>query len=190
MQNQLTKITNCEAKFLHRLSTAISARGDYQSHIVKCMWRFFVLWAAEAGYKRLFVVLGLVAIYIFRRYHFHMGLLWCSCHIQSHGWGNGRLKKILERNPELGLDLPHLLYCVENEGTTGVDKYYWARLRKGFFNLWYLSFSTGLFHSAQYSPGPPRLSQKVIFPSFLCLSSILLCKCTTPFSSTHLLMGT
>ena len=48
---------------------------------------------------------------------------------------------------------------------------------------------TGLLHLAWYPLGPSMLSQKVRF-LFLWLNSIPLCKCTTAFLFTHLLMDT
>ena len=49
---------------------------------------------------------------------------------------------------------------------------------------------TGLFHLAKHFMGPSVLLQKVNFFSFLCPSSIPLCKCPIVVLSTHLLMGT
>ena len=49
---------------------------------------------------------------------------------------------------------------------------------------------TDLFNLTYYFPGPSMLPQKLRFPAFLWLSSIPLCKCTTAFWSSHLLMGT
>ena len=48
----------------------------------------------------------------------------------------------------------------------------------------------GLFHLAQCSPAPSMLLERVGAPSFFLLPTIPLCKCTSVFWSTHLLMGT
>ena len=58
--------------------------------------------------------------------------------------------------------------------------------------LWYGIYLSppGLFHLALCSPDPSMLSWRVGAPSFFLLHGILLCKCTTVFLSTHLLMGT
>ena len=57
--------------------------------------------------------------------------------------------------------------------------------------IWYLSFTTWLISlSIMLSPVPSMLSWRVGAPSFFLLQSIPLCKCTTVFWPTHLLMGT
>ena len=56
--------------------------------------------------------------------------------------------------------------------------------------IWYLSFTTWLISLSTCSPVPSILSQRVGALSFFLLHSIPLCKCTTIFWSTHLLMDT
>ncbi|XP_032148534.1 inositol polyphosphate 1-phosphatase isoform X2 [Sapajus apella] len=81
--------------------------------------------AAGAGYKSLCVVQGLVDVYIFSE---DTTFKWDSCAahaiLRAMGGGIVDLKECLERNPETGLDLPQLVYHVENEGAAGVDR--WA----------------------------------------------------------------
>ncbi|XP_027627355.1 inositol polyphosphate 1-phosphatase [Tupaia chinensis] len=81
--------------------------------------------AAGAGYKSLCVVQGLVDIYIFSE---DTTFKWDSCAahaiLRAMGGGMVDLKECLERNPDTGLDLPQLVYHVENAGATGVDR--WA----------------------------------------------------------------
>ncbi|XP_004701551.1 inositol polyphosphate 1-phosphatase [Echinops telfairi] len=81
--------------------------------------------AAGAGYKSLCVVQGLVDVYIFSE---DTTFKWDSCAahaiLKSMGGGMADLKGCLERNPELGLDPPQLVYHVANEGASGVDQ--WA----------------------------------------------------------------
>nr|XP_026244823.1 inositol polyphosphate 1-phosphatase isoform X2 [Urocitellus parryii] len=81
--------------------------------------------AAGAGYKSLCVVQGLVDIYIFSE---DTTFKWDSCAahaiLRAMGGGIVDMKECLERHPDSGLDLPQLLYHLENEGATGVDR--WA----------------------------------------------------------------
>ena len=56
--------------------------------------------------------------------------------------------------------------------------------------IWWLSFCDWIISPSVISPGPSMLSQRVRFPSFSWPSSIILCKCTRAFLSTHLLMDT
>lgn len=81
--------------------------------------------AAGAGYKSLCVIQGLVDIYIFSE---DTTFKWDSCAphaiLRAMGGGMVDLKECLERNPEIGLDLPQLVYHMQNEGSTGVDR--WA----------------------------------------------------------------
>ena len=56
--------------------------------------------------------------------------------------------------------------------------------------IWHLSLTAGLFYLALCSPVPSMLLQMVGAASFFLLHRIPLCKCTTVFWSTHLLMGT
>ncbi|XP_003478827.1 inositol polyphosphate 1-phosphatase isoform X1 [Cavia porcellus] len=81
--------------------------------------------AAGAGYKSLCVVQGLVDFYIFSE---DTTFKWDSCAahaiLRAMGGGMVDLKACLERNAGAGPSLPELLYHVENEGATGVDR--WA----------------------------------------------------------------
>ncbi|KAB0362965.1 hypothetical protein FD754_007121 [Muntiacus muntjak] len=81
--------------------------------------------AAGAGYKSLCVVLGLVDIYIFSE---DTTFKWDSCAahaiLRAMGGGMVDFKECLERKPDAGLGLPHLVYHVGNEGAAGVDQ--WA----------------------------------------------------------------
>ncbi|KAG3274884.1 inositol polyphosphate-1-phosphatase, transcript variant X1 [Ictidomys tridecemlineatus] len=81
--------------------------------------------AAGAGYKSLCVVQGLVDIYIFSE---DTTFKWDSCAahaiLRAMGGGIVDMKECLERHPDSGLDWPQLLYHLENEGATGVDR--WA----------------------------------------------------------------
>lgn len=81
--------------------------------------------AAGAGYKSLCVVQGLVDIYIFSE---DTTFKWDSCAahaiLRAMGGGMVDLKECLQRNPEPDLDPPQLVYHIENEGATGVER--WA----------------------------------------------------------------
>ncbi|XP_055472800.1 inositol polyphosphate 1-phosphatase [Psammomys obesus] len=78
--------------------------------------------AAGAGYKSLCVVQGLADIYIFSE---DTTYKWDSCAahaiLRAMGGGIVDMKECLERSPETGLDLPQLLYHMENKGASGVD---------------------------------------------------------------------
>lgn len=78
--------------------------------------------AAGAGYKSLCVVQGLADIYIFSEDSTYK---WDSCAahaiLRAMGGGMVDMKECLERSPEPGLDLPQLLYHMENKGASGVD---------------------------------------------------------------------
>ncbi|KAL1770672.1 inositol polyphosphate 1-phosphatase [Sigmodon hispidus] len=78
--------------------------------------------AAGAGYKSLCVVQGLVDIYIFSE---DTTYKWDSCAahaiLRAMGGGIVDMKECLARSPETRLDLPQLLYHMENKGTSGVD---------------------------------------------------------------------
>lgn len=78
--------------------------------------------AAGAGYKSLCVVQGLADIYIFSE---DTTYKWDSCAahaiLRAMGGGIVDMKECLERSPDTGLDLPQLLYHVENKGASGVD---------------------------------------------------------------------
>lgn len=78
--------------------------------------------AAGAGYKSLCVVQGLADIYIFSE---DTTYKWDSCAahaiLRAMGGGIVDMKECLERSPDEGLDLPQLLYHMENKGASGVD---------------------------------------------------------------------
>lgn len=78
--------------------------------------------AAGAGYKSLCVVQGLADIYIFSE---DTTYKWDSCAahaiLRAMGGGIVDMKECLERSPETGLDLPQLMYHMENKGASGVD---------------------------------------------------------------------
>ncbi|KAL6054881.1 hypothetical protein STEG23_020105 [Scotinomys teguina] len=78
--------------------------------------------AAGAGYKSLCVVQGLVDIYIFSE---DTTYKWDSCAahaiLRAMGGGIVDMKECLATSPETGLDLPQLLYHMENKGASGVD---------------------------------------------------------------------
>ena len=56
--------------------------------------------------------------------------------------------------------------------------------------IWYVSFTTWLISLSLMLSSSIMLSRRVGAPSFFLLPTIPLCKCTTVFWSTHLLMGT
>ena len=70
------------------------------------------------------VFLGLVDIYIFSK---DITFRWYSCvaHaiLRALDWVMVDLKECLGRNPDMGLDLPRLVYHMGNEGTAGVDQW-------------------------------------------------------------------
>ena len=70
------------------------------------------------------VFLGLVDIYIFSK---DTTFRWYSCAahaiLRALDWGMVDLKECLGRNPDMGLDLPRLVYQMGNEGTAGVDQW-------------------------------------------------------------------
>ncbi|XP_008584996.1 PREDICTED: inositol polyphosphate 1-phosphatase, partial [Galeopterus variegatus] len=121
-----TENASSEVEFSHPLSAVISTseKESIKAALSRvCGDRIFG--AAGAGYKSLCVVQGLVDIYIFSE---DTTFKWDSCAahaiLRAMGGGIADLKECLERNPEPGLDLPQLVYHVENEGATGVDR--WA----------------------------------------------------------------
>lgn len=81
--------------------------------------------AAGAGYKSLCVIQGLVDVYIFSE---DTTFKWDSCAahaiLRAMGGGMVDLKECLLRNQEPDFDPPQLVYHMENEGATGVEK--WA----------------------------------------------------------------
>ncbi|KAK2501193.1 hypothetical protein MC885_007363 [Smutsia gigantea] len=125
-RSQLTDDTSSELEFSHRFSVVISTseKEPVRAALSRvCGQRIFR--AAGAGYKSLCVVQGLVDFYIFSE---DTTFKWDSCAahaiLRAMGGGMVDLKECLERNPFTGLDLPQLVYHVENEGATGVDR--WA----------------------------------------------------------------
>ncbi|XP_045415528.1 inositol polyphosphate 1-phosphatase isoform X2 [Lemur catta] len=115
-----------EAEFSHHFSAVISTseKETIKASLSRVCGES-VFGAAGAGYKSLCVVQGLVDIYIFSE---DTTFKWDSCAahaiLRAMGGGIVDLKECLETNPETGLDLPQLVYHVENEGATGVDR--WA----------------------------------------------------------------
>nr|XP_012632354.1 inositol polyphosphate 1-phosphatase isoform X2 [Microcebus murinus] len=118
--------TSSEAEFSPHFSAVIST--SEKETIKAALSRVCgdsIFGAAGAGYKSLCVVQGLVDIYIFSE---DTTFKWDSCAahaiLRAMGGGIVDLKECLERNPETGLELPQLVYHVENKGATGVDR--WA----------------------------------------------------------------
>lgn len=125
-RRQLTGNTSSEAEFSHHFSAVISTseKAAIKAALSRvCEDRIFR--AAGAGYKSLCVVQGLVDFYIFSE---DTTFKWDSCAahaiLRAMGGGMVDFKECLYRNLEMGLDLPQLVYHVENENTSGVDR--WA----------------------------------------------------------------
>ncbi|KAF6361591.1 inositol polyphosphate-1-phosphatase [Rhinolophus ferrumequinum] len=125
-QGQLTGNTRSEEESSHVFSAVISTseKETIKAALSRvCGDRIFR--AAGAGYKSLCVVQGLVDVYIFSE---DTTFKWDSCAahaiLRAMGGGMVDLKECLARNPERGLDLPQLVYHVENVGASGVDR--WA----------------------------------------------------------------
>lgn len=125
-RRQLTGNTSSEAEFSHHFSAVISTseKAAIKAALSRvCEDRIFR--AAGAGYKSLCVVQGLVDFYIFSE---DTTFKWDSCAahaiLRAMGGGMVDFKECLYRNLETGLDLPQLVYHVENENTSGVDR--WA----------------------------------------------------------------
>ena len=89
-----------------------------------CVWQVH-LQAAGAGYKNLYVFFSPVDFYIFSE---DTTSRWYSCAAHAifgaMGVGMVDLKECLERNTDVGLDLPQLVYHVGSEEAAGVDQ--WA----------------------------------------------------------------
>ncbi|XP_049471283.1 inositol polyphosphate 1-phosphatase isoform X2 [Panthera uncia] len=125
-RSQMTENTSSEAERSHPFSAVISMseKDTIKAALSRvCGERIFR--AAGAGYKSLCVVQGLVDIYIFSE---DTTFKWDSCAahaiLRAMGGGMVDLRECLQRNSEMGLDLPQLVYHVENEGAAGVDR--WA----------------------------------------------------------------
>lgn len=125
-RSQMTEKTSSEAECSHQFSAVISTseKDTIKAALSRvCGERIFR--AAGAGYKSLCVVQGLVDIYIFSE---DTTFKWDSCAahaiLKAMGGGMVDLRECLQRNSEMGLDLPQLVYHMENEGTAGVDR--WA----------------------------------------------------------------
>ncbi|XP_073927375.1 inositol polyphosphate 1-phosphatase isoform X2 [Castor canadensis] len=121
-----TENGSSEAEFSHPFSAVIStSEKETIKAALSCVCGDGIFPAAGAGYKSLCVVQGLVDIYIFSE---DTTFKWDSCAahaiLRAMGGGMVDMKGCLGRNPEMGLDLPQLLYHVENEGAAGVDR--WA----------------------------------------------------------------
>ncbi|XP_040498729.1 inositol polyphosphate 1-phosphatase [Ursus maritimus] len=117
---------SAEAECSHRFSAVISTseKDAIKAALSRvCGERIFP--AAGAGYKSLCVVQGLADIYIFSE---DTTFKWDSCAahaiLRAMGGGMIDLRQCLQRSSETGLDLPQLVYHVENEGAVGVDR--WA----------------------------------------------------------------
>ncbi|XP_043433252.1 inositol polyphosphate 1-phosphatase isoform X2 [Prionailurus bengalensis] len=124
--SQMTENTSSEAERSYPFSAVISTseKDTIKAALSRvCGERIFR--AAGAGYKSLCVVQGLVDIYIFSE---DTTFKWDSCAahaiLRAMGGGMVDLRECLQRNSEMGLDLPQLVYHVENEGAAGVDR--WA----------------------------------------------------------------
>ncbi|XP_071072317.1 inositol polyphosphate 1-phosphatase isoform X2 [Dasypus novemcinctus] len=123
--SQRTENTNSEVECSHCFSAVIStSEKENIKAALSCVCGDRVFRAAGAGYKSLCVVQGLVDIYIFSE---DTTFKWdtCAAHaiLRSMGGGMVDLKECLGRNPEMGLDLPQLVYHVENRDATGVDRW-------------------------------------------------------------------
>ncbi|XP_042805386.1 inositol polyphosphate 1-phosphatase isoform X2 [Panthera leo] len=125
-RSQMTENTSSEAERSHPFSAVISTseKDTIKAALSRvCGERIFR--AAGAGYKSLCVVQGLVDIYIFSE---DTTFKWDSCAahaiLRAMGGGMVDLRECLQRNSEMGLDLPQLVYHVENKGAAGVDR--WA----------------------------------------------------------------
>lgn len=125
-RSQLPENAGSEAEPSHRFSAVISTseKETIKAALSRvCGDRIFR--AAGAGYKSLCVVQGLVDVYIFSE---DTTFKWDSCAahaiLRAMGGGMVDFKECLDRNPDTGLGLPQLVYHVENEGTSGVDR--WA----------------------------------------------------------------
>ncbi|KAM6176122.1 inositol polyphosphate 1-phosphatase [Erethizon dorsatum] len=124
-ENQIEN-ASCEAESPHPFSAVIST--SEKETIKAALSRVCgdsIFRAAGAGYKSLCVVQGLVDIYIFSE---DTTFKWDSCAahaiLRAMGGGMVDMEECLERDAGAGLSLPELLYHVENEGATGVDR--WA----------------------------------------------------------------
>lgn len=121
--NSETHTENSDLEFSRPFSAVIST--SEKETIKAAMSRICeggVFSAAGAGYKSLCVVQGLVDIYIFSE---DTTYKWDSCAahaiLRAMGGGIVDMKECLARSPESGLDLPQLLYHMENKGASGVD---------------------------------------------------------------------
>lgn len=97
IQSQLTENISSEVKFSHQFSTVIStSEKETVKAALSCVCGGCIFWAAGAGYKSLLCCPGsCLHLHFSRGYHLQVGLLYCSCHTQGHGWGNGRIKRKL-----------------------------------------------------------------------------------------------
>lgn len=118
-----TQTGSSDMEFSHPISAVISTseKETIKAAVSRvCGDRVFP--AAGAGYKSLCVVQGLADIYIFSE---DTTYKWDSCAahaiLRAMGGGIVDMKECLERSPQAGLDLPQLLYHMENKGASGVD---------------------------------------------------------------------
>ena len=126
-QHQLTEECS-KMEFSHPLSAVISTSAkETVSAALSCVHGVCIFWVAGTSYKSPCVVLGLIDICILSE---NTTFKWGSCLVDAILRAIGAemvdLKECMERNPETGLDLPQLVYHIENEGTVGVGKYYWC----------------------------------------------------------------
>uniref|UniRef100_F6XX24 Inositol polyphosphate 1-phosphatase n=1 Tax=Monodelphis domestica TaxID=13616 RepID=F6XX24_MONDO len=124
--SQMTEEASSGPKFIQHFSAVIStSEKDTIKTALSNVCGENVYGAAGAGYKSLCVVQGLVDVYIFSE---DTTFKWDSCAahaiLKSIGGGMVDLKECLKRKSETGFDLPHLLYNVDNQGATGIDR--WA----------------------------------------------------------------
>ncbi|XP_029790097.1 inositol polyphosphate 1-phosphatase [Suricata suricatta] len=124
--SHMAENTSSGAEGSHQFSAVISTseKDTIKAALSRvCGERIFR--AAGAGYKSLCVVQGLADIYIFSE---DTTFKWDSCAahaiLKAMGGGMVDLRECLQRNSEMGPDLPQLVYHVQNEGAAGVDR--WA----------------------------------------------------------------
>ncbi|XP_053521108.1 inositol polyphosphate 1-phosphatase [Artibeus jamaicensis] len=125
-RSQLTENTSSSAELSHHFSAVIStSEKEAVKAALSRVCGDSIFRAAGAGYKSLCVVQGFVDFYIFSE---DTTFKWDSCAahaiLRAMGGGMVGFKECLDRNLETGLDLPQLVYHVENENTNGVDR--WA----------------------------------------------------------------
>ncbi|KAB0346417.1 hypothetical protein FD754_011274, partial [Muntiacus muntjak] len=122
-QSQVTQIPSSECSLLFSALIACSVTSTTKGeHCHMCVQ------SASSGQlglvPRACVFLGLVDIYIFSK---DTTFRWCSCAahaiLGALGGGMVDLKECPERHPDMGLDLPRLVYHMGNEGAARVDQW-------------------------------------------------------------------